>query len=128
MSMSLTYVQNRGGSQVSSRKRQVSSLRCQRVPMGSSVTAVMPVRKKTKPDDPEDKHVGWVFADPNGEPSGNTSGLGGPFPASYHENEPEPFYSCKTIRELYDKAGDTDGKYTVPILWDKKNSTIVSNE
>jgi putative glutathione S-transferase len=93
-----------------------------------SVTAVMPVWKKTKPDDPEDKHVGWVFADPNGEPSGNSIGLGGPFPASYPENEPEPFYSCKTIRELYDKAGDTDGKYTVPILWDKKYSTIVSNE
>jgi putative glutathione S-transferase len=93
-----------------------------------SVTVVMPVWKKTKPDDPEDKHSGWVFADPNGEPYRNTIGLGGPFPASYPENEAEPFYNSKTVRDLYDRAGDTDGKYTVPVLWDKKLNTIVSNE
>jgi glutathionyl-hydroquinone reductase len=93
-----------------------------------STTLVMPVWKKTRPDDPEDKHNGWVFADPDGEPYKNTIGLGGPFPASLPENEPEPFYNVKSIRELYERAGDTDGKYTVPVLWDKKTNTIVSNE
>jgi len=93
-----------------------------------SVTIVMPVWKKTRPDDPEDGHTGWVFADPNGEPYANTIGLGGPFPASYPENEPEPFYNSKSVRDLYERVGDVDGKYTVPILWDKKQSTIVSNE
>ena len=93
-----------------------------------SITVVMPVWKKTKLDDPEDKHNGWVFANPNGEPYKNTIGLGGPFPASQPENEPEPFYGCYSLRDLYEKAGDTDGKYTVPVLWDKKTSTIVSNE
>ena len=88
----------------------------------------MPVWKKTKPDDPKDWHSGWVFADPDGEPYPNTNGLGGPFPALYAENEPEPFYKSATLRELYERAGDVDGKYSVPILWDKKLNTIVSNE
>ena len=93
-----------------------------------TVTFVMPVWKKTKPDDVEDKHTGWVFADPDGTPYKNTIGLGGPFPASSPKNEPEPFYGSKSVRELYERAGDTDGKYSVPILWDKKLNTIVSNE
>ena len=93
-----------------------------------SVTVVMPVWKKTKPGDDEDKHNGWVFADPDGEPYPNTSGLGGPFPASYPENEPEPFFGSKSVRELYETAKDTTGKYSVPVFWDKKLNTIVSNE
>jgi putative glutathione S-transferase len=82
-----------------------------------SVTVVMPVWKRTKPDDPEDMHCGWQFVDPDGEPHPNSQGFGGPFPASYPENEPEPVYGAKSVRDLYSKAGDTDGKYTVPILW-----------
>lgn len=82
-----------------------------------SVTVVMPVWQRTKPDDPEDQHCGWPFANPDGKPYPNSIGLGGPFPASYPENEPEPVYGCKSVRELYEKANDTDGKYSVPILW-----------
>jgi putative glutathione S-transferase len=93
-----------------------------------SVTVVMPIWKKTKPDSLKDNHTGWTFAEPDGQPFTNTIGLGGPFPASYPQNEPEPFHGAKTVRELYEKAGDTDGKYTVPMLWDKKLNTIVSNE
>ncbi len=92
------------------------------------MTAVMPVWRKTKPHDPDDHHNGWVFAHPDGVPYKNTIGLGGPFPASYPENQQEPFYHSATVRELYERAGDKDGKYTVPILWDKKLNTIVSNE
>lgn len=32
------------------------------------------------------------------------------------------------IRDLYEIAGDTLGKYSVPILWDTKERTIVNNE
>lgn len=93
-----------------------------------SLTVVMPVWRKTRPDDPNDQHTGWAFADPDGEPYHNTIGLGGPFPSSYPQNEPEPFFGSKFVRDLYEHAGDVDAKYTVPILWDKKSNTIVSNE
>jgi len=93
-----------------------------------SVTAVMPEWQKTKPDDPNDTHCGWVFADPKGEPRTNSIGLGGPFPSSYPENDPDPIYSAKSARDIYQQVGDTEGKYTVPILFDKKLKTIVSNE
>lgn len=75
-----------------------------------------------------ESNSGWTFADPEGKPFANSIGLGGPFPASYPENEPDPFLGAKNIREVYEKVGDKDGKYTVPILFDKKLKTIVSNE
>ena len=92
------------------------------------MTAVHPTWKKTKPDDPNDKHTGWVFADPNGEPFPNTSGDGGPFSPTIDGSEPDPLFGSYSIRDLYERANDTGGKYTVPILWDKKLNTIVSNE
>ena len=30
--------------------------------------------------------------------------------------------------QLYEKSNDTNGKYSVPVLWDKKTGTIVNNE
>lgn len=42
--------------------------------------------------------------------------------------EPNPLFNCYSVRDIYEKAGDTEGKYTVPILWDKQKETIVSNE
>jgi len=93
-----------------------------------SVTAVHPVWRRTRPDDPNDEHRGWVFGDPNGEPFRNSEGRGGPFPPAFPGNDPDPLYNSFSIRDLYDRAGDTDGKYTVPILWDTKHETIVSNE
>lgn len=93
-----------------------------------SVTVVHPTWRKTKPDDVADKHTGWVFGNPIGEPFVNTIGLGGPFPPSYSGNDPDPVFNSFSVRDLYEKVGDTGGKYTVPILWDKKLSTIVSNE
>ena len=91
-----------------------------------SITIVMPVWQRTSPKD--DEHCGWMFADPKEQPISNSIGLGGPFPSSYPENMPDPHFSARSIRELYEKAGDTEGKYTVPILFDKKLKTIVSNE
>ncbi len=94
-----------------------------------SITVVMPVWQKTKPDDPNDHHNGWVFTDKtSGKVVKNTAGLGGPFPASYPQNDEDPIYNAKSVREIYEKVNDKDGKYTVPILFDKKSQTIVSNE
>lgn len=87
------------------------------------LTVVHPIWRPTRPG--LDEHSGWVFGDPNGEPMTNAAGEGGPFPPAYPGNEPDPFFNAKDIREIYERAEDADGKYTVPILWDKKQNTIV---
>ncbi|KAG7349643.1 glutathione S-transferase [Nitzschia inconspicua] len=93
-----------------------------------SVTIVHPTWRHTRKDDPEDKHRGWIFGDPNGKPFHNTMGRGGPFPPAYPGNDPDPVMNAYSVRELYEHADDTSGKYTVPLLWDKKLNTIVNNE
>lgn len=93
-----------------------------------TVSVVHPVWQKTKPDDPNDSHCGWVFGNPDGQPFRNTDGVGGPFPPVYEDTLPDPIANSFSVRDLYELANDTEGKYTVPILWDKKENTIVSNE
>ena len=93
-----------------------------------TVTYVHPTWRLTNPDDSSDKHRGWVFGNPNGEPFTNTIQRGGPFPAAYTDTEPDPLFQAYSIREIYERAGDTSGKYTVPFLWDKVQNTIVNNE
>uniref|UniRef100_A0A7S1YQK3 GST C-terminal domain-containing protein n=1 Tax=Ditylum brightwellii TaxID=49249 RepID=A0A7S1YQK3_9STRA len=93
-----------------------------------SITVAHPIWRKTNLDNPDDKHVGWVFGNPEGEPFRNTAGLGGPFPPAYHGNEADPVFNAYSIRELYERANDTLGKYTLPLLWDKKLNIIVNNE
>ncbi|KAK7685560.1 hypothetical protein QCA50_011427 [Cerrena zonata] len=42
---------------------------------------------------------------------------------------PDPINGAKHIKDLYLRANpDYDGRFTVPIVWDKKTSTIVNNE
>lgn len=44
-------------------------------------------------------------------------------------SQPDPLYNLKFLRELYLKAQpDYDGRFTVPVLWDKQTETIVNNE
>ena len=93
-----------------------------------SVTYLHPVWRLTNPEDPDDKHRGWVFGDPKGVPFSNTIGKGGPFPSSYPGNEPDPNFNASSIREIYEFAQDNSGKYTIPLLWDTKLNTIVNNE
>ena len=48
-----------------------------------------------------------------------------PFPAA----DPDPINGAQHIKDLYNKVQpDYAGRYTVPVLWDKKTSTIVNNE
>ena len=106
-----------------------------------SITIVHPTWQKTKPNDNEDSHNGWIFGAPNNNNNENddddkekpttfrnTQGYGGPFSAVLEGCDPNPLFDSFSIRDVYEKANDTDGKYSVPILWDKKKSTIVSNE
>ena len=93
-----------------------------------SFTVVMPFWQRTKPNDPSDEHCGWVFSNPDGGPIRNSIGLGGPFPSSYPGNEPDPHFGVGSVRELYERVGQIGGKNTVPVLFDKKLKTIVSNE
>jgi len=93
-----------------------------------SITVVMPIWQRTNP---KDEHVGWMFADHSSSGNNvvtNSAGLGGPFPASYPSNEADPIFNARSVREIYENVNDKDGKYTVPILFDKKLKTIVSNE
>lgn len=41
----------------------------------------------------------------------------------------EPIYGFKRLKQLYYKLNpDYEGRFTVPVLWDKKTETIVNNE
>lgn len=56
---------------------------------------------------------GWRFTTPDKVPGATVDHL----------------YGSKAIREIYFKAeADYNGRFTVPVLWDKKTETIVNNE
>ena len=45
------------------------------------------------------------------------------------DSTPEPLYGFHRLKELYYKANpEYQGRFTVPVLWDKKLETIVNNE
>ena len=92
-----------------------------------SVTFLHPIWRLT--DEGTDNEIrGWVFGKPDGEPFVNTAGRGGPFPSAYSDNEPDPAIDASSLRDLYQHAKDTTGKYTLPVLWDTVKKTIVNNE
>ena len=66
-----------------------------------------------------------MFRSPGDAPLSSSTGYG-----SFHCDGcvPDPHNRAKTVRELYELAGDTEGKYSVPVLWDTKTKTIVNNE
>lgn len=75
-------------------------------------TSVKPIWGRTK--EGADDHMGWIFPASDDEEPGA---------------EPDSLNGTKSIRELYELASSNyTGKYTVPVLWDKKLKTIVSNE
>ena len=54
---------------------------------------------------------GWLFTGRNGSDAA------------------DPLYGFTSMKELYEKAEPGyEGRYTVPVLWDKKTETIVNNE
>ena len=87
------------------------------------VSIVHPTWQATRPG--QDKHCGWAFASPSDAPFSSSAGYGS-FPPS--GCVPDTVNGAKFVRDLYELAHDTGGKYSVPVLWDKKKQTIVSNE
>ena len=48
---------------------------------------------------------------------------------SFPEATDDPLYKSEHIKDLYFKADPQyEGKFTVPVLWDKKTHTVVNNE
>jgi putative glutathione S-transferase len=90
------------------------------------LSVVHPTWRRTRPDDPNDAHCGWWFRTPGDPPVPNELGHG----ANDCDDSliPDTVNGARTIRELYEKAGDTGGKYSTPVLWDSMLNTIVSNE
>mmetsp|Transcript_1749 Transcript_1749/g.1829 ORF Transcript_1749/g.1829 Transcript_1749/m.1829 type:complete len:365 (-) Transcript_1749:140-1234(-) len=91
-----------------------------------SYTVVHPTWQKTKPDDPEDKHFGWAFYDSSSKEVWKNPTGHGQF--VIEGCEPDRVNGARFIRDLYELSKDTLKKYSVPVLWDKKTSTVVNNE
>ena len=72
-----------------------------------------PTWRRTRPDDPDDKHYGWHFKSPGDAPVSNELGHG--------ENEcdvncvPDSIHGFSTLREVYELAEDTSGKYSTQV-------------
>lgn len=76
---------------------------------------VLPVTV-VKPYPKGDDHgwPGWQFPSTNSE---------------YPGAEPDPLFHSRYLHELYFRADpEYQGRYSVPLLWDKKTNTIVNNE
>lgn len=91
-----------------------------------SVSIAHPVSGYTRPKDPKDKHIGWTFRTPDEAPVSNPLGNGA-FDVDA-ASTPDQVNGCKTLRDVYVLNKDTFGKYTTPMLWDKKLKMIVNNE
>ncbi len=70
----------------------------------------------------EERLAGWVMRVPGG-PSGRHHGFCTCFPKRTCCVPGAAVNGAKFVRDLYEKSGDTFGKYTVPILWDKKKAS-----
>lgn len=87
---------------------------------------VHPTWQRSRPKDPADQHHGWIFCKPGDPPLSNGLGFG-----NFECDDalvPDTVNGAKFIRDIYEKAGDTGGKYSTPVLWDKEKNTIVNNE
>jgi len=89
-------------------------------------SVVHPTWRRTRPEDPDDDHIGWQFKNPGDEPVANNLGHG-----SFDCDDaciPDTVNGAKSIREIYELANDETGKYSTPVLWCKQEKTIVCNE
>lgn len=87
-----------------------------------SMSVVHPTWAATRPG--QDIHHGWVFRK-SGTALPNTNGHGSNKVSDITE---DTLNGADSVRDLYEMCEDQVGKYTVPILWDKKLKTIVNNE
>ncbi|ETN15817.1 hypothetical protein PPTG_07010 [Phytophthora nicotianae INRA-310] len=90
--------------------------------VGLSVTHL--VDQRTRPDNENDQHMGWTFVDPEKTPS-----VTGMNDMHYPTTGciPDTVNHVNFIRDLYEMADPTSRTFSVPVLWDKKKRTIVSD-
>ena len=106
------------------------------VPNHVGLSVVHPTWQRTRPDDADDEHCGWAFANADDPPFHTPNGSG-----SFPRDEgctADDVNGAKYVRDLYDislsKLPEDEQqkckltRFTVPILWDKKLGVIVSNE
>ncbi|RLN51038.1 hypothetical protein BBJ28_00025872 [Nothophytophthora sp. Chile5] len=83
------------------------------------------VSQRTRPDDENDTHRGWTFVDPKTTPT-VTASNGKEY--STEGCTPDTVNHVKFVRDLYELVDKTPRKFSVPVLWDKKKQTIVSEQ
>ena len=99
--------------------RCLAMLKLKRLEPFIGLSVVHPTWQRTKPE--LDDHAGWVFRSPSDPPVVPLSGFG-EIPCT--DCIPDSVNGAKTVRELYDLAGDAFKRYSVPVFWDKKKRTI----
>ncbi|RLN47153.1 hypothetical protein BBJ29_009111 [Phytophthora kernoviae] len=84
-----------------------------------------PIAQKTKPDDSSDTHSGWAFVDPT-----TTSTVTDTNDNKYSTDGcmPDTVNHAKFVRDLFEMVDPTPRTFSVPLLWDKKKQTIVSDD
>ncbi|KAF1780423.1 Glutathione S-transferase (GST) [Phytophthora cactorum] len=90
-----------------------------------SLSVAHPIFQKTKPNDASDEHKGWAFVDPAKAPT--MVGFNG---ETYPTDDcvPDTVNNVTFVRDLYEKVDPAPRTFSVPVLWDKKKGTIVSEE
>ena len=91
------------------------------------VSVTHPTWGKTRLDDEEDSHYGWIFNGGDADTFGIKSRAASEdtFTAACTKDKVN---SCRTVRDLYDLTPNNLQNFTVPIIWDTKTHTIVNNE
>ncbi|ETP18177.1 hypothetical protein F441_07564 [Phytophthora nicotianae CJ01A1] len=90
-----------------------------------SISVAHPMFQKTKPNDASDQHKGWVFVDP-AKSSTMVAANGETYPTD--DCVPDTVNHVTFVRDLFEKVDPTPRTFSVPVLWDKKKGTIVSEE
>lgn len=90
-----------------------------------SISVAHSIFQKTKPNDASDEHKGWTFVDP--AKSATMVGANG---ETYPTDDcvPDTVIHVAFVRDLFEKVDPTPRTLSVPVLWDKKTGTIVSEE
>ncbi|KAE9017544.1 hypothetical protein PR001_g14373 [Phytophthora rubi] len=105
--------------------RCLSALYLKRLDGIIGLSVVHPLMQRTRPDNEKDTHTGWTFVDPATTPLSGPTGFG-----SYSSKDctPDTVNNVRFIRDLYERCTPEKTAYSVPLLWDKKKNTIVSND
>ena len=86
-----------------------------------SYSVVHPTWQRTRPESETDLHCGWKF---DSGSLANVNGMG----SFRGHGTIDHVNNCKYLRDVYELSNDVLGKYSTPVLFDKKTGTIVNNE